>query len=72
MADVLLQIALCARQLPGLAGLVSDVEIAANDSIYIFIQVNVNPNNASSPMIITDAINFVVNGNSQIVLLRHL
>ncbi|MBA2613554.1 MAG: hypothetical protein H0U95_16440 [Bacteroidetes bacterium] len=47
-----------------------DVEIAANDSMYIFIQVNVNPNNANSPLIINDAIRFTVNGNEQTVYLE--
>jgi hypothetical protein len=28
MADVLLQIALCARKLPGFSGLISNVEVA--------------------------------------------
>jgi len=49
---------------------VNDVEIAANDSIYIFIQVNVNPTNQNSPFIISDAIVFSVNGNSQEVYLE--
>lgn len=48
----------------------TDIEIAANDSIYIFIQVNVNPTNASSPLIISDAINVSVNGNFQQVILE--
>lgn len=48
----------------------NDIEIAANDSLYIFIQVNVNPNNAASPLIINDAIQFSVNGNSQNVYLE--
>lgn len=43
----------------------TDVEIAANDSIYIFIQVYVNPTNSNSPLIISDAIVFQVNGNTQ-------
>jgi len=47
-----------------------DVEIAAHDSIFIFIQVYVNPTNAASPLIISDAINFSVNGNSQAVILE--
>lgn len=49
---------------------INDVEIAANDSIYIFIQVNVNPNNANSPLIISDAIVFTTNGNVQKVYLE--
>jgi hypothetical protein len=48
----------------------SDIEIAANDSMYIFVQVNVNPDNALSPFIISDAIHFVVNGNEQKVPLE--
>lgn len=48
----------------------NDVEIAANDSLYIFIQVNVNPTNSNSPLIISDAINFSINGNSQSVYLE--
>lgn len=42
-----------------------DIEIAAKDSLYIFIQVNVNPTNQNSPLIITDKLIFTVNGNSQ-------
>jgi hypothetical protein len=49
---------------------INDVEIAANDSIYIFIQVNVNPTNQNSPLIISDAIVFSVNGNTQEVTLE--
>ncbi|WP_317897255.1 hypothetical protein [Aurantibacillus circumpalustris] len=43
----------------------TDIEIAANDSMYIFIQVNVNPTNINSPLIISDALIFLVNGNQQ-------
>ncbi|MBK9283934.1 MAG: hypothetical protein IPM51_06385 [Sphingobacteriaceae bacterium] len=55
----------------GLKGTVfNDLEIAANDSMYIFIQVNVNPTNINSPAIVTDNIEFNVNGNQQIVVLE--
>ncbi|MBL7932621.1 MAG: hypothetical protein JNL60_12005 [Bacteroidia bacterium] len=47
-----------------------DIEIAGNDSIYVFVQVNVNPTNASSPMIISDQIVFITNGNEQKVNLE--
>ena len=50
--------------------LVEDVEILANDSIYIFVQVNVNPTSALSPLIIQDKIVFDVNGNQQSVELE--
>lgn len=49
----------------------TDIEIAANDSIYIFIQVNVNPTNpVTSPLIISDALKILVNGNEQTVYLE--
>lgn len=49
---------------------VEDVEILANDSIYIFIQVNVDPNNSLSPLVIQDKILFDINGNEQSVKLE--
>jgi len=48
----------------------SDIEIAANDSLYIFIQVNINPTNINSPLIVSDVINFTINGNEQKVNLE--
>ncbi len=44
---------------------VSDVEIAANDSIFIFVKVTVNPNNQNIPLVVTDSILFNTNGNLQ-------
>ncbi|MBI3517960.1 MAG: hypothetical protein HY062_01200 [Bacteroidetes bacterium] len=49
---------------------VNDVEILAHDSIYIFVQVNVNPTNALSPLIIQDKIIVELNGNQQSVALE--
>ncbi len=49
---------------------VNDIEILANDSIYIFVQVNVNPTNSNSPLIIQDKILFNLNGNEQSVALE--
>lgn len=48
----------------------TDIEIAGHDSLFIFIQVFVNPNNTNSPLVISDAINFKVNGNTQTVYLE--
>lgn len=48
----------------------SNIEIAANDSLYIFIQVNVDPLSSTSPLIISDGIRFLVNGNDQRVYLE--
>ena len=46
-----------------------DIEIAANDSMYIFIQVNINPG-GNLPFIVRDKIIFSVNGNTQTVNLE--
>jgi len=47
----------------------SDIEIAAHDSIYIFVEVTIDPNSTTDPMLVTDSINFIVNGNQQDVKL---
>ena len=43
----------------------TDVEIGPNDSIFIFVEVTVDPNNLNSPLMITDSILFETNGNVQ-------
>ncbi len=48
----------------------TDIEIDAEDSLYIFIQVNVNPLASNSPLIIQDAILFELNGKTQKVYLE--
>lgn len=47
-----------------------NVEIAANDSIYVFVQVNVNPTTANLPFIIRDSILINYNGNNKYVQLQ--
>ena len=55
----------------GIAGIeAKDVEIAANDSLYIFAAVTVDPNNLANPFVIEDSILFNTNGNNQKVLLN--
>ncbi len=49
----------------GVPGNAKLIQIPAHDSIYIFIDVTVDPNNQNSPLIVTDAITFVTNGNMQ-------
>ena len=46
-----------------------DIEIAANDSLYIFAEVTVDPDNQDNPFLITDSVLFVTNGNPQTVTL---
>lgn len=47
----------------------TDVELRANDSMYIFVNTTVNPTSENSPVLIRDSINFVTNGNKQQVQL---
>ena len=49
--------------------LVKDVEIAARDSIYVFVDVNVDPQGSDSPLAVEDSIVFSLNGNRQSVKL---
>lgn len=43
----------------------SDIELLAEDSIYIFIKVTIDPNNLNNPVVVTDSIIFETNGNAQ-------
>ncbi len=44
---------------------VNDVEIAANDSAYVIVQVYTNPKNQNSPVLVSDSLLFNLNGNTQ-------
>ena len=46
-----------------------DVYIAAGDSLFIFVEVTVDPTNSNTPYVIEDHISFNTNGNEQTVLL---
>jgi hypothetical protein len=43
----------------------NDIEILPNDSIFIFVEVTVDPNNQNTPYIVTDSVFFSTNGNLQ-------
>lgn len=43
----------------------SNLDIEGNDSIYVFVNVNINPNAANQPYIIKDSIKIESNGNTQ-------
>ncbi len=47
----------------------TDIEILANDSLYAFVQVTVDPTHQNNPLLITDEIIFETNGNVQSVYL---
>ena len=41
------------------------VEIPAKDSIFIFVKVNINPNDGNTPMLVADTLAFFTNNNRQ-------
>jgi hypothetical protein len=47
----------------------ADVEIAGGDSLYIFVRVTIDPNNANTPFVVSDSIEFITNGSLQNVKL---
>jgi hypothetical protein len=47
-----------------------NLEINANDSIYVFVQVNVNQSSANLPFVIRDSIQVSYNGNNKFVQLE--
>ncbi|MDR1455988.1 MAG: hypothetical protein LBJ01_10085 [Tannerella sp.] len=47
-----------------------DIDIWKKDSLYVFVEVTVNPNGAHQPLIIEDSILFYTNGVRQSVLLQ--
>ncbi|MBC7889179.1 MAG: hypothetical protein H7Z13_14985 [Ferruginibacter sp.] len=49
---------------------INNIEIAAEDSIYVFVSVNINPNTANLPFIVRDSIQIMYNGNSRFVQLE--
>jgi hypothetical protein len=48
----------------------NDVEIAANDSLHLFVQVNIDPSAGTLPFVIRDSIRFSYNGNTRFVQLE--
>jgi hypothetical protein len=48
----------------------SNIELEANDSLYVFVQVNVNPSAANLPFVIRDSIQIEYNGNTKKVQLE--
>ena len=48
----------------------SDIVISAKDSMYIFVEITVDPNNEDSPVLVADSIVFQTNGVKQRVRLE--
>ncbi len=54
----------------GVSGtLLNDIQIPGGDSLFVFVQVTVNPTHANAPLLIRDSIIFETNGNTQHVML---
>ena len=49
---------------------VNNLDIEANDSIYVFVSVTINPNTANLPFIVNDSILINYNGNNRYVQLQ--
>lgn len=49
----------------GFSGDQSNVEIRGNDSMYVFVELTVDPQNEDNPILIQDSIQFITNGNTQ-------
>ena len=47
-----------------------NIDIPAHDSIYVFVEVTINPNSANNPFVIFDQIQFITNGITQNVALE--
>ena len=48
----------------------TNIDVEANDSVYVFVQVNVNPGAANLPFVIRDSIQVSYNGNNRLVQLE--
>jgi hypothetical protein len=48
----------------------TDIELEANDSVYVFVQVNVNPTVTNLPFLLRDSIEIRYNGNKRLVQLE--
>lgn len=48
----------------------NNIELNANDSLYVFVNLRMNPTNQDNPVLIQDKIQFVTNGNTQEVTLQ--
>jgi hypothetical protein len=48
----------------------SNVQIPGHDSIYVFVEVTVNPNDVTTPFVIIDDVNFTIGNTTQTVYLQ--
>jgi hypothetical protein len=48
----------------------SEIEIGANDSMFVFVETTIEATNDNNPLLIEDSVSFVLNGNKQHVMLE--
>lgn len=48
----------------------NNIDLAAGDSLYVFVAVNIDPTNASNPFVVSDSIGYAWNGNQKFVQLK--
>lgn len=48
----------------------NDLVVPGNDSLFVFVEVTIDPNNSNTPQIVEDYIYFLTNGNEQRVVLN--
>jgi len=48
----------------------TNLELKANDSLYVFVQININQNTSNLPFIVRDSIQITYNGNVKKVQLE--
>ncbi len=54
----------------GVSGIqISDIELAANDSLYVLVKATIDPRDESNPYVVEDELSFLTNGNNQTVKL---
>lgn len=44
---------------------VEDITIRRNDSLFVFVEVTIDPNSQNSPLLVSDSVVFITNGNVQ-------
>lgn len=47
----------------------NDIEVAGNDSLFVFVRVTIDPTSGMTPFVVSDEISFITNGNEQKVVL---
>jgi hypothetical protein len=48
----------------------TNIDVAANDSVYVYVRVNVNPTGATMPFVLQDSVQLQYNGNTKYVQLQ--